>query len=132
MLNLVLVSAHFQWRIYQGHEQGLAWSTFLLLAMRRKLNRTTLRAEGRPSVLRHLLRIRLCERMWKVQQDYWYRFQGLYRQPIFFDTMLFHILISWCTLDLADVRRPPQHWKNRLSRYLYRRWQSLHVLIAYQ
>lgn len=55
----VFLAAYFQWRIHQGHEQRLARTTLLLLAMRRELNGTALRAARRPPLLRVLLRIRL-------------------------------------------------------------------------
>lgn len=41
LIFVLFFSAYFQWGIHQGDEQGLAWSTFLLLAMRRKSDGST-------------------------------------------------------------------------------------------
>lgn len=43
LIFILFFSAYFQWRVHQGDEQGLAWSTLLLLAMRRKFDGSTLR-----------------------------------------------------------------------------------------
>lgn len=55
---ILFVAVDFQWRVHEGDEQGLAQWTFLLLAVRRILDRTTLRSQGRASLLHQVLRER--------------------------------------------------------------------------
>lgn len=81
MFSFVIVD--FQWRIHKGHEQGLARPTLLLLAVRREPYRTTVRPQGRTSLLRLLLRVRLRQCLREMQQNHRYRFQGELHTIIF-------------------------------------------------
>lgn len=59
--------AHFQRRIYESHEQGLAQRSLFLLAMRRSPHGSAIRSQRRPSLLHQMLRKRFRERLRRVQ-----------------------------------------------------------------